>query len=206
MDAPSFLFSSAEDASSSSSVDALPKLDGNLLTDGRDGKTYRVVEVKTGTWMAENLNYSTKNSKCYKNENSNCEKYGRLYTWEEAQTVCPKGWHLPKDTEWNALVDYAGGKEKAGKKLKTKNNWNKFQGSDGNGADDYGFSALPGGHGDYDGNFSYMGDLGLWWSDNMEMHSEFASSWFINSRGHAKNNDFFGTHESYFSSIRCVKD
>jgi uncharacterized protein (TIGR02145 family) len=177
-----------------------------VLTDGRDGKEYRVVAIKAQTWMAENLNYKTSKSKCYDNNESNCEKYGRLYTWEEARTACPSGWRLPSHDKWEALSSYAGGKDNAGKKLKAKSGWNNFDGKSGNGADDYGFSALAGGHADYEGNFSYLGDFASWWSDNTGRHSEFSNTWFMNSRGNSKANDFFGIYESFYSSVRCVKE
>jgi len=64
---------------------------------------------------------------------------------------------LPSDKEWQMLVDFVGAD--AGKKLKAKEGWDK----NGNGTDEYGFSALPGGRGNSDGNFYYVGDYGYWW-------------------------------------------
>jgi uncharacterized protein (TIGR02145 family) len=114
------------------------------FTDTRDNKTYRAVKMpdkKTG--MAENLNYTppTGKSMCYENNNSNCDKYGRLYDWNTAKTICPAGWHLPSRQEWDNLIKAAGGLSIAGKKLKARSGWD----DNGNGTDDYGFSALPGG-------------------------------------------------------------
>jgi len=180
----------------------------DLLVDNKDGKKYKTIAIGTQVWMAENLAYNAKNSKCYNNEPANCNKYGRLYSWETVsgnQNICPNGWRLPNNEEWNTLVNYAGG-EKAGTKLKAKSGWKDFEKTSGNGADSYGFAALPGGHGSREGAFSYAGDLGLWWSNNPEAHSEFASNWYINTRGHAKSNDYFGVYESFFCSIRCIKN
>jgi hypothetical protein len=106
--------------------------------------TYKTVTVGGKTWMAENLNVKTDGSWCYDNKESNCEKYGRLYSWNAAMTACPAGWHLPSRDEWGELAKAAGGRwkygtgGKAGKKLKAKSGWN----GKGNGTDDYGFSAL----------------------------------------------------------------
>ena len=76
------------------------------LVDERDGHKYKTVEIAGKVWMAENLNFRTEpvegdsSSFCHTNRADNCEKYGRYYTWESAQTACPQGWHLPDSTEW----------------------------------------------------------------------------------------------------------
>jgi len=132
---------------------------GAALVDKRDGKTYRTVVIGSQTWMAENLNYDG-GGKCYDNDPSNCAKYGRLYTWDEAKEACPAGWHLPSDAEWRQLKNAVGWNQTAGKKLKSKTGWD----NNGNGTDEHGFSALPGGYGRSDGGFSSAGSYGLWWS------------------------------------------
>jgi uncharacterized protein (TIGR02145 family) len=123
-----------------------------------EGQTYKTVKIGEQTWMAENLNYEAEGSKCYDNNTANCTKYGRLYNWETAMTACPSGWHLPSNAEWTILTDYVG--SDAGTKLKSTSGWPSI----GNGTDNYGFSALPGGFGNSSGGFSTVGDYGYWWS------------------------------------------
>jgi uncharacterized protein (TIGR02145 family) len=121
---------------------------------------FKTVKIGNQVWMAENLNVKTANSWCYDNDESNCKKYGRLYTWDAARSACPAGWHLPTRGEWKELALYAGGDRVAGKKLKAKSGWRK----NGNGTDDFGFSALPGGQWDSGDDFEYIDIDGEWWT------------------------------------------
>jgi uncharacterized protein (TIGR02145 family) len=149
--------------------------------DLRDNTEYKTVKLNKATWMAENLNYLPDSgvSLCYSNNIENCDKYGRLYNWTTAmeidrtyrsskwggsdvehQGVCPAGWHLPSKSEWADLVNKVGGESVAGKKLKSKEGWN----NNGNGTDDYGFTALPGGEGCMNGCFAVVGQVATWWT------------------------------------------
>ena len=158
-----------------------------------EGKTYKTVVIGTQTWMAENLNYAVSGSKCYNNLEANCTIYGRLYNLETAKTVCPSGWHLPTDDEWRMMTDYIGDYNTGGKKLKATSGWN----NNGNGTDEYGFSALPGGQGSSGGNFIYVGALGVWWT----------ASEYVDARSMAYNSEsvlWNDNNESSLLSVRCV--
>ena len=168
------------------------------FTDFRDGKKYKTVKIGSQTWMAENLNYNASGSKCYNNKSANCEKYGRLYDWSTAMKSCPSGWYLPSKDEWQELVDFVGGDEVAGTLLKAKAGWAKT----GNGTDQYGFSALPGGFGPSADNIYGAGNYGYWWSASEH------------SNGNAyRRYMFYGSetallshlNKSYLYSIRCVQ-
>jgi len=145
---------------------------------------------------------------------ANCDKYGRLYDWSTAMNfasscnsnscsnqiqtkhrgVCPYGWHIPSDAEWGALVTFAGGS----RVLKAASGWDY----NGNGTNDYGFSALPGGYGESKGFFG-IGQRGRWWSA-----TEYnASSTYFRIMYNTTNTlDNFTSNKSDLNSIRCVQD
>ena len=171
------------------------------FTDSRNGKSYKTVKIGTQTWFAENLNYVVGNSACYEGNSSNCATYGRLYDWETALTACPAGWHLPSDAEWTTLTDYVGGVSTAGGKLKSTSGWY----NNGNGTDDFGFSALPGGSGYGNDYFLYVGSYGYWWSAT-EVNANTARNrymLFLNEYVYWDNYDNFKT---YLLSVRCVEN
>jgi TonB family protein len=191
------------------------------FTDPRDKKTYKTVKIGEQTWMAENLDYHGEDGflgLCYGDEPQkkirkpeNCKKYGRLYDWDEAMKACPAGWHLPTPDEWYELLDFAGGNEVAGKKLRAKSGWKEENLSkckwieeekiDNRGriiaaaiehddcsisTDEYGFSAFP----------NSSGLSGQWWT---------ASDTFIWYMDH--NNEGVGRHygdRNDLFSVRCL--
>jgi len=139
-------------------IDVNAQMNGSF-TDNRDGKSYKWVKIGNQTWMAENLAYKPESGDCniYENKVDNLLRYGYLYNWQTAKEVCPAGWHLPDHNELNELFAYIG--SNPGIKLKAKTGWLM----DGNGTDDHGFSALPGGK-HSKGNFREIEYLGFWWS------------------------------------------
>ena len=181
------------------------------------GQTYKTVKIGKQVWMAENLNYEAKDSssRCYNDSTSYCGKYGRLYNWETAMTVCPKDWHLPTDAEWQSLVDLAGGSETAGGKLKAKSGWGDEASS--NGDDSFGFSALPGGIffpqclscGDdccYEHTYVGVGYLGYWWTSAKKYAKWEMSSGMNVSKEDGFNPNTGGSGEGDLFSVRCIQN
>ncbi len=80
-----------------------------FLSDPRDGKHYPIKHFGEQIWMLQNLNFSTSGSIYFENNESYSKMgFGRLYTYAEAMTVCPPGWHLPSDNEWKELEKNIG--------------------------------------------------------------------------------------------------
>ncbi len=199
-----FFVSCGDDSSSTSAKNTGPEkgtsniVDGSF-TDPRDDQSYKVAAVGTQTWMAENLNYKADSSFCYNGQDSSCAKHGRLYQWAEAQRACPSGWHLPSKSELEALIKAAGGTESAGEKLKVASGWN----SDGNGSDEFSFSAYPAGLRNYDGSFGGEGSQAYFWSStDHDSHIAYCIILYY-------NNDAvrFGNRvKTDALNVRCLKD
>lgn len=176
------------------------------MKDPRDGKTYRTVQIGNQTWMAENLNFASKQSKCYDNKEINCDKYGRLYVWSEKMvaSVCPSGWHLPSKGEFETLLRNVGGERTAGTALKSRGGWNVLNRKNGNGRDEYGFGALPAGfYFSDDDSFFGGGGSALFWSST-ENGSNIA--YFLCLRYNAEYAYVGNLNKDYGFSVRCVKN
>ena len=170
----------------------------NTMTDARDGQTYRTVKIGSQVWMAENLNYKTDKSYCYNDSAEYCATYGRLYAWDAAKLACPADWHLPTNAEFEVLFSTVGGQFTAGIKLKSTSGW----GRDGNGSDDFSFSALPAGNVGVDGNF-YNDKKAYFWSST-EHYSDVA--YFIRLDYGNDSADLVDDLKILGYSVRCVKD
>ncbi|MCL2183322.1 MAG: InlB B-repeat-containing protein [Chitinispirillia bacterium] len=173
---------------------------------GGNGCTYTGREQKIGnlTWMAENLNCVTDSSWCYANDPNNCKKYGRLYKWETAKTLCSEaGWSLPDINDWENLTLAVGGWGKAGPKLRSKDGWSVVGGFVG-GTDEYGFSALPGGYRYIDGDFRQVNTEGLWWSASE--HTDGLKSRYIRMASNLEPVNMVENYDkAYGLSVRCVR-
>jgi len=169
----------------------------NYYCDTRDGQGYKTTTIGTQVWMAENLNYSKTGIYCFSSHNDDCAKYGSSYDWVSANRACPEGWHLPSKAEWEVMTAYIGG---AGK-LRATSGWNY-----GNGTDEYGFSALPGGYGH--NNSAYhregLGSAGYWWSAS-EYNSYSAYCLEITDYNYFWSN-MNNSSMGYMLSVRCLRD
>lgn len=187
---------------SSSSDSPVPS---NQFTDS-DGHTYQTKVYGAQTWMIENLKRNTSESYCYDNNPSNCETYGRLYSWNAAQNACPPGWHLPSNVEWETLFQTVGAVhryqdrwEDAASILKSRTGWDS-----GNGEDRVGFNIKPAGTYDPESGVSAsMGWITGFWDTGYDESSEKGFLWKVGGDFHIERID---DHPYYGYSVRCVKD
>ncbi|HUH75339.1 MAG TPA: FISUMP domain-containing protein [Chitinophagales bacterium] len=196
----------------------------STITDSRDGEMYKIVKIGTQTWFAENLRYSSgidkvesngawaalynnatrKPAWCYYDNNVAFHNtYGKLYNWHavSASDLCPDGWHIPTDDEWDILTDYLGGKEIAGGKMKSKSNWDS---PNLNATNESGFSGTSGGYRYiYEGTFRWKGSNGFWWSSTSNHASNAKYRSLIHSVESVGESE--SSRDSGFS-CRCIKD
>jgi uncharacterized protein (TIGR02145 family) len=198
------------------------------MTD-QEGNIYKTIQIGDQTWMAENLRttkytdgsvipnisegfswmyQNVSMGKCCTNQNSSnndtITTYGRLYNWYALNTgkLCPKGWHIPTDTEWTTLINILGGDSISGGKLKEKGftHWvNPNLGAD----NESGFTALPAGNRDWSGGFDKYGKFASWWS--LTEHDLFASYYRTLRYDSSKVYRAFDSKSCGFS-VRFVKD
>ena len=165
-----------------------------------DGNTYNTVTIGSQVWMAENLKTTLYNNSTaitnvtdgtawtalltpaycwFNNDPANKTLYGALYNWftldaasNGGKNVCPTGWHVPTDVEFQTLESYLGmatadlgawGSRgtNQGTQMKYTTGWPTGE----NGTNTSGFSALAGGYRyGASGTFNDLGDLSYWWS------------------------------------------
>ena len=194
------------------------------------GNTYgqKSVTIGSQTWTSENLNTAmfangdlipeartledwwkalgnhTPAWIYYGGDKANGNKYGKLYNMyaiNDSRGLAPKGWHLPSKQEWLTLINFVGGKMKAGSTLKSREGWGDGQG---NGSDSYGFAALPGGVCNYDGPFNNISNEGYWWYISDPTKNEAGT---IEMTWHDNDVSIFEASRSDFgNSVRCIKN
>jgi uncharacterized protein (TIGR02145 family) len=205
-----------------------------------DGNSYQTVQIGTQCWTQSNLKVSKyrngdsiptglNNSAwlnttsgafaIYDNNPVNDGLYGKLYNHYavmDTRGLCPTGWHVPTDEEWNVMVKYldpnadtfciicwqsgiAGGALKSTATQPNPGGWNTPNTGATNSS---GFSAGPGGQQTGVG-FSDLGNLGCWWLSspsgpiawNRILYTNFGSS--VTRDPHSRNAGF---------SVRCLRD
>jgi uncharacterized protein (TIGR02145 family) len=167
-----------------------------------DGTPIPLVEDATAWLYLNSAGYCWYNNDeaTYKNT------YGALYNWYVVGTgkLCPTGWHVPSDAEWTTLVDFAGGSDYAGGKLKEKGttHWTV---PNTDASDEYGFKALPGGD-RYPGSGSEFWGIGeycaMWSSTEYSTTNAYYRE--IYKDGGQLYREY--TNKRFGFSVRCIKN
>lgn len=199
-----------------------------------EGNLYNTVLIGTKLWMAENLRVTklTDNTPIsnitdntlwvgtsnpaycwYDNNISFKPTYGALYNWYTVSTgeLCPAGWHVPTDVEFNSLEITLGMASDQsdvwgwrgtdhGYKMKNQTGWD----DNGNGSNSSGFSALPGGYRfGVDGIFVLQTTITYWWTSS-EHDSD--RGWYRRLDSSSDQVYRASTSKKGGKYVRCVKD
>jgi uncharacterized protein (TIGR02145 family) len=224
-------------------TDSLPgvRCPGTPSVTDIDGNVYNTVQIGTQCWTQSNLKVSKyrngdniptglSNSAwenttsgayaIYDNNPVNDGLYGKLYNHyavTDSRGLCPTGWHVPSDGEWNVLVKYldanadtvcgncwqssiAGGALKSTAMHPTPGGWNPPNTGATNSS---GFTALPGGLRANDGVFGGMSGSGFWWSSSV-LSGSFAWPRYLNHYNSGISRDGNGRTSGF--SVRCCRD
>ena len=172
-----------------------------FFTDLRDGKEYGWVLLADGKrWMRDNLKYITLTSVVHQEANE--EKFGRLYTWEDALSACPPGWHLPSYDEWYEMALYYSYDENTTEPSAALAYDALVSPEYGTGGHS-GFDALLGGWLRANGVYDGFNESGHYWSSTPYGDSEAWYAFF-----YQQNGEVYPVHvlKSNFMSCRCVED
>jgi len=191
-----------------------------------DGNPYSSVTIGSQTWLTENLKTTkyangenipnilntgdwlnaTSGAWCYFENISDYEvPYGKLYNWftvTDSRNVCPAGWHVPTDAEWQTLIAFLGGSDVAGNKLKEAGtaHWSPYNDLATNSS---GFTALPGGGQSALPGFSYpIQSLGMFWSET-PVDGENAYGYYLFDAQSINKQEYI---KQTGLTVRCVKD
>jgi uncharacterized protein (TIGR02145 family) len=189
----------------------------------KDGNIYSVVKIGTQTWMRENLKTrkflngdsiptTTRDISAeaepeyqwaYDNNESIADVYGRLYTWHtvtDSRNICPAGWHVPSDQEWEQLKSTLGG-DGAGGKLKEAGTVHWMTPNEG-ATNATRFTALPGGYRSFEGEFVSLHVSAYLWSSTLDINLAWGQRMYYNDT----ISERWAFRKAAGVSVRCLKD
>jgi uncharacterized protein (TIGR02145 family) len=198
---------------------------------GHQGYNYATVQIGEQCWFSENCRYLPEVSPSVEGSETspyyyvygyqgtdvvaakattNYETHGVLYNWPAVMTegICPLGWHVPSDGDWQIMEMYLGMSESdaaetgfrgtdQGDQMKSTSGWDS-----GSGSDSSGFNALPGGYRNSASSFDRIGNHVYWWS--ISEYGSYSTDRKLNSFN--DNVSRFNDARYNGFSARCVKD
>ncbi|MCE2771265.1 MAG: fibronectin type III domain-containing protein [Saprospiraceae bacterium] len=230
---------SVASAASTAVTPAVPFVCGTSTINDFDGNPYYTVLIGTQCWTKENLKVTKYNdgtvipdltastSNPWANSGARTEyvaagvtgyvgTFGYLYNWyavNDPSKLCPAGWHVPTDSDWNKLVKYldsgadtsstsSNQSASAGSMMKEMGTtlWNSPNTGANNSS---GFSAGPGGYRTDIGSFNGIRDFAIFWSATEDSTGRAWIRRLNNGDGDVSRIDIF---ESFGASIRCLRD
>ncbi|TLX73734.1 hypothetical protein E9993_14850 [Labilibacter sediminis] len=203
-----------------------------------DGNIYETVTIGSQIWIKENLKTTRYNDGssieliteplvwgldwgyherdnyefyCWYDNNPGYKSdYGALYNWMTVETgkLCPTGWHVPSANEFLILVEYVGGIEIGGGKLKEEGT-SHWKSPNTGATNEFGLTALPGGYRKghhfpfYEEDFKYIGEHGAWWTSTYVPNE---GCYYVGLSYNYQDAGMSYTGGTRGASVRCVKD
>ena len=184
---------------------------GDTVTDLRDNRMYPTVQIGPQCWMAANLDYGNLTNGlgnqrdncipekfCQGNLAANCASDGGLYQWDEVmryedmqsvQGMCPAGWHVPSEADWNNLFAFYINNAFAGAPL-------LYTGYSG-------FNALLSGNRFNNTSWNFMNFATLFWSSTSHGPRK---AWAHGMNMYNYSVSYYPSHRNNGMSVRCIKD
>lgn len=188
------------------------------------GNIYKTKEIGKQTWFVENLKATLENNGkpiSFKNfafqsrDSSTVEKFGVFYSYNTVKDnrVCPVGWHIPTLLEWEELINFLGGYNEAGGKMKSLNSIEPWKKISIPGNNKSGFSAVPAGYMETcppqtkfpQALYYEIGVSANFWSRNFNTADELGSIYLKNSELNIQKRKISNNWCEY-ETIRCIKD
>ena len=203
----------------------LIQLEGQEVVKDYDGSVYKTLKIGSKVWMAENLrsthyrngepipdikdskqwNILTSGAFCELNNNQDYTKaFGLLYNWytiADIRNVCPGGWHVPSESEWDSMGSFLSGENENGEAAvksagKIAPDLIKINESM--------FKVLPEGFRGYEGEFTGLGyGGGGWWSATSASQE---TAYYHNVNYNTAGKNRMEGRKKFGYNIRCIKD
>jgi uncharacterized protein (TIGR02145 family) len=199
----------------------------------QEGQSYKTIIIGPFEIMAENLSTSTyrngdlintgltnnqwqtTNSGAwtyYNNDPSFECPYGKWYNWfaaAEPVGLCPQGWHIPNEDEWDLLLSTLDPSTPAGEVGNVSGGPMKSVGTtywvspNDFATNSSGFSGLPNGNRFMNGQYYSLGLNSDWWSADQYNSQE---AWFRSMSNTDITNGHFHTDKNVGYPVRCMRD
>jgi uncharacterized protein (TIGR02145 family) len=201
-----------------------PLLTYGFMTD-QEGNEYKTIQIGDQEWMAENLKttiyrngdvistdlsasaWSSTSSGAWSYYSDapsfNCP-FGKLYNWyavNDGRGLCPVGWHVPTEEEYNFLFNYLGGSLMAFNALRSVSTA-YWSGSNSLSTNSSGYSALGAGFRWSNGEYMDYQDWGLYWTSTSLNDEAFLQ--MLTSLPASILSDY--RDKNVGSSVRCIRN